>query len=470
MSFAENALRTAQSVSGLPKAAVAIIPQLEALSLIAGVPIVEKSHPLYGRSVAMDDELERTELEAHAAQERHIAKRTASDTKQAVLERFVPALFSTFKTGATEAAKISVLKPIATELKVMLAVGRIAHVMMVKTLSVLVSTATSMIGAVVQFLITNPVGWAVLAGSLLSGGIYYVFKKLSAGQTPTKTGVQTGGEVETPRYRTGLFVGFEQAFYGTEPQRGARVASTMSVFSPVAATTGLMLNPEAVQAPVRREARSERQKRINAEAEALMQKDVFAGVRIEDTDEPFSAKAEIIETMRKEGWDTMDVSSSLNYSKYGINFNKNRSKAFIRNLTPEQAIAIYKAEYWDAAGVDKVPDYLKRVYFNTAVNMGPGTAKKILARSNGTLESFMREKERQYLMICERNPSQYRYLRGWRNRMQAEYNETIQILREHERRQAVYAVAQAQADAKQSAPQLSDTVVIRRGKMLVAVN
>ena len=102
--------------------------------------------------------------------------------------------------------------------------------------------------------------------------------------------------------------------------------------------------------------------------------------------------------------------------------------------------------------------------------MGPGTAKKILARSNGTLESFMREKEKQYLMICQRNPSQYKYLRGWRNRMQAEYNETIQILREYEQRQGAAQVAQAQTVAKQPPASQSETTLIRRGKMLVAVN
>ena len=474
--FASLALESAQSVEGLPEEALAIVPHLEAISLIMGVPVVPRSHPLYKKSVDLDDELDREEFKAHEAQEKETSQKEAASVKDAVVKKFIPEFLYQLKNGIYDIAKSAVLKPLIQELKVMLAVGRIAHVLVMKAMSVFVGTALSMIGTVVKFLLTNPVGWAMLTGSLLTGGVYYIFKKLTQKDTPTQTGIYTQGAVETPRhkYRTRLFEGFEQELFSSDqarrPSQGATYYQKGFLAPVLGEQSALQLSADTVPVIQKKEARTERQKRINAEAEALMQKDVFAGVTIEDTNEPFSAKAEILETMRKEGWDKMDTTSSLNYSKYGINFNKNRSKEFIRNLTPEQAIAIYKAEYWDAAGVDKVPDYLKRVYFNTAVNMGPGTAKKILARSNGTLESFMREKEKQYLMICQRNPSQYRYLRGWRNRMQAEYNETIQILREYEQRQRAAQVAQAQTVAKQPPVAQSETALIRRGKMLVAVN
>ena len=146
------------------------------------------------------------------------------------------------------------------------------------------------------------------------------------------------------------------------------------------------------------------------------------------TPKQFTAESEILETMVKEGWSMLDASSPSNYSRFGINFNKNRSKAFIDRLTPRQAYDIYKKEYWDAAGVENVPEELRRIYFNTAVNMGPGTAKKILAASDGTLEGFSTAKWNRYNEIVHANPSQLKYLKGWRARMIREYNETLDIL------------------------------------------
>lgn len=151
-------------------------------------------------------------------------------------------------------------------------------------------------------------------------------------------------------------------------------------------------------------------------------------VPVLSTPKEFTAESEILETMVKEGWSALDNSSPWNYSRFGINFNRNRSKAFIDRLTPRQAYDIYKKEYWDAAGVDNVPEELKRVYFNTAVNMGPGTAKKILAASDGTLEGFSTVKWNTYNSIVHSNPAQGKYLKGWRARMIKEYNETLDII------------------------------------------
>lgn len=139
-------------------------------------------------------------------------------------------------------------------------------------------------------------------------------------------------------------------------------------------------------------------------------------------------EVEIIETMKKEGWDKMDISSPDNYSKFGINANKNRSKEFIRNLTPEQAYEIYKKEYWDASGVENLPPHMRRMYFNMAVNMGVGTAKKLYRRSDGTLEGLTRERLKYYNELANSNPLRYgRYLKGWRNRTMQEYAESARL-------------------------------------------
>jgi lysozyme family protein len=53
----------------------------------------------------------------------------------------------------------------------------------------------------------------------------------------------------------------------------------------------------------------------------------------------------------------------------------------IKHLTRERAIQIYKQEYWDPIGGDDLPAPVDLVLFDSAVNEGPGTAKKHLAEA-----------------------------------------------------------------------------------------
>ena len=50
----------------------------------------------------------------------------------------------------------------------------------------------------------------------------------------------------------------------------------------------------------------------------------------------------------------------------------------IVNLTKEGAKEIYKKVYWDKNKVDDLPDNLKHIFFDMCVNMGRGTAVKVL--------------------------------------------------------------------------------------------
>ena len=53
----------------------------------------------------------------------------------------------------------------------------------------------------------------------------------------------------------------------------------------------------------------------------------------------------------------------------------------IVNLTKEGAKEIYKKVYWDKNKVDDLPDDLKHIFFDMCVNMGRGTAVKVLQRT-----------------------------------------------------------------------------------------
>ena len=53
----------------------------------------------------------------------------------------------------------------------------------------------------------------------------------------------------------------------------------------------------------------------------------------------------------------------------------------IKNLTKEQAVEIYKRDYWDKNRVESLPENLWHIFIDMCVNMGRGTAVKILQRA-----------------------------------------------------------------------------------------
>lgn len=72
-------------------------------------------------------------------------------------------------------------------------------------------------------------------------------------------------------------------------------------------------------------------------------------------------------------------------TKYGIS-----QRAYphldIARLTVDDAIAIYRRDYWDRMRMDVLPDVVRADLFDTAVNSGPGTAARLLQRAVGVAE------------------------------------------------------------------------------------
>ena len=52
----------------------------------------------------------------------------------------------------------------------------------------------------------------------------------------------------------------------------------------------------------------------------------------------------------------------------------------IKNLTKEDAVEIYKKDYWDRYKLDEMPTNLQHIYFDMVVNMGARNAGKIMQR------------------------------------------------------------------------------------------
>jgi lysozyme family protein len=73
---------------------------------------------------------------------------------------------------------------------------------------------------------------------------------------------------------------------------------------------------------------------------------------------------------------------TLKGTKYGISA-ASYPGLDIQNLTLDQAMAIYKSDYWNAIQGDQLPLAVAKVAFDTAVNSGVSSAAKMLQRIVG---------------------------------------------------------------------------------------
>lgn len=88
----------------------------------------------------------------------------------------------------------------------------------------------------------------------------------------------------------------------------------------------------------------------------------------------------------------------------------------IKDITLTEVANIYRSEYWQASGAPSLPYDLASLHFDSAVNMGVGTAKRLLAASGGDLQRYIAARQAEYRAIAQRNPSLGKYLNVWLNR------------------------------------------------------
>ena len=114
-----------------------------------------------------------------------------------------------------------------------------------------------------------------------------------------------------------------------------------------------------------------------------------------------------------------------------------------RNLTLEQAEAIYLRDYWGPAQCARIPEPLDLLVFDASVNHGPGRAIKLLQQvlgvvddgiiGSGTLaalrediragsiadvcHAYLNNRRSFYDKIIARDPSQAVFAKGWGNRV-----------------------------------------------------
>jgi hypothetical protein len=129
-------------------------------------------------------------------------------------------------------------------------------------------------------------------------------------------------------------------------------------------------------------------------------------------------------------------------TKFGVD-QRSHPKEDIENLTYERAVEIYKQEYWDKCGAEKLPWPLDLVQVDGAVNTGIGQQNKFLQRAVGakddgkfgpqtlgkTMEtvsnvgvvnvckSVIYIREQFYKDLASRRPDKHKFLKGWLNRL-----------------------------------------------------
>lgn len=89
----------------------------------------------------------------------------------------------------------------------------------------------------------------------------------------------------------------------------------------------------------------------------------------------FEQAVEII--LQLEGGYSHDPRDLGGETNFGIS-KKSYPDVDIKNLTRQEAIAIYKRDYWDKCMIESLPDKLRLMVFDAAVNHGQPTACRFL--------------------------------------------------------------------------------------------
>jgi lysozyme family protein len=122
------------------------------------------------------------------------------------------------------------------------------------------------------------------------------------------------------------------------------------------------------------------------------------------------------DTIGLEGKYSNDKDDRGGETKYGISKRWHPDED-IKNLTIERAKEIYLDEYWNPCKCDNLEFPMDCIVFDTAINMGVGTAKAMLKKCNDNPYTYLDLRKQRYDDIVVRNPTQKRFINGWYNRL-----------------------------------------------------
>lgn len=103
-------------------------------------------------------------------------------------------------------------------------------------------------------------------------------------------------------------------------------------------------------------------------------------------------------------------------SKFGINSAANPD-VNVAALTREDAATIYKERYWDAVGADALPENMRLIAFDTAVNFGPEAARQMIDEAAGDPAKLAEIRTQRHAELVAKNPARYgKYRAAWEDR------------------------------------------------------
>jgi len=120
-----------------------------------------------------------------------------------------------------------------------------------------------------------------------------------------------------------------------------------------------------------------------------------------------------------EGGDTIAQEPRGAIAKFGINSEANPD-VDVQNLTREGALAIYKDRYWKPYGIDEVPENMRLLAFDIAVNHRSDFAKKLIGEIKGGAmpDKILNLRLKEYQRLATSDPDQYgKYYNGWKDRL-----------------------------------------------------
>jgi len=120
-----------------------------------------------------------------------------------------------------------------------------------------------------------------------------------------------------------------------------------------------------------------------------------------------------------EGGDAIAQEPDGAIAKYGIN-SKWNPDVDVENLTREGAAAVYKEKYWNAYGIEEVPENMRLLAFDIAVNHRSDFAKKIIEKikDGADPDKVMNARLMEYHRLKSADPEKYgKYWDGWVDRL-----------------------------------------------------
>lgn len=139
----------------------------------------------------------------------------------------------------------------------------------------------------------------------------------------------------------------------------------------------------------------------------------FAGVSLTNPGAPADFNSALDTVFKEEGEGFVANDNGAGRSQLGITERSHPRAWADGRITRDEAAAIYKRDYWDAIGADDLPAGLAQMAFDTAVNMGAGAARSLLAQAGGDVGKFADLRRQRYRDIAERDPKSRRYLSAW---------------------------------------------------------